>query len=339
MILRTEAPAERPTGTRRQGSRPALAAGGVACVLVLAAAAFMTWDLRGSLDYALPLRARKLAALALVGTGLGTSAVLFHTITHNRILTPMLLGFGQVYVLFQTTAAWALGTFAYLRLDERIRFGAAVTALVGFALALERTFLRRTAGDLPLLVLTGVVIGATATSLGGLVARMIDPNEYTALQDQFFASFATVDESLLSVSAIAVAGTLRLAWVVRDDLDVVAALGRDLAVGLGVDHRRLTRRTLICVCILVAVPTALVGPMTFLGLLAAHLAYRLGDTFRHRATLPLAGLAGATALVVAQFTLEEFFAFRTRASIVVSVVGGTVFLALLHRETRLGGTR
>ncbi len=323
------------TGVARPGSfvprRARFVIAGLAAALLVLGALFMTHDLRGSLSFALELRGKKLAAMVLVGTGLGTSAVLFHTVTANRILTPSLMGFDQLYVLIQTTAAWSLGTFAYLSVDERVRFGAQVAVLVGFALVLHSAFLRRAAHDLPLLVLAGVVLGSMFASLSNLVARLIDPNEYTTLQDQFFASFATVAEDLLVVSGVATAVCVAIAWRMTDALDVVA-LGHDVATALGVVHRTVVVRTLVLVAVLVAVPTALVGPITFLGLLVANLAYRLTATFRHRHTIPAAALGGAVALVGAQFVLEELFAFRTRSSIIISVVGGVTFLVLLLRE-------
>ena len=294
---------------------------------------FMTYDLRGSLDFALKLRGRKLGAMLVVGTGLGTSAVLFHTITHNRILTPTLIGFSQLYMLIQTLAAWLVGTFAFLAFDARLRFTGELVVMLAFAVVLERVFIRRAVGDLPLLVLAGIVLGATFTSLTNLVARMLDPNEYTTLQDQFFASFATVDEALLGFVALLVAVVVAAAWRAAPTLDVMV-LGRDLAIELGVDHDRIVRRTMLGVAVLVAAPTALVGPVTFLGLLVANLAYRATGSFRHRITLPTAAIAGSLGLVGAQFTLEEFFEFQTRASIVISVVGGIAFLALLLREER-----
>ena len=89
----------------------------LAAVAVVLALVFMVYDLRGSLSYALELRTRRLAALAIVGVCLGASAVMFHTITHNRILTPSMIGFDALYVLIQISAAYAFGTFAFLRFD------------------------------------------------------------------------------------------------------------------------------------------------------------------------------------------------------------------------------
>ena len=130
-----------------------------------------------------------------------------------------------------------------------------------------------------------------------------------------------------------VGAVLVAVWRRTTHLDVLS-LGRSPAIGLGVDHARLVDRTIMAVALLVSVSTALVGPVTFLGLLVANLAYRLLGSFRHRRTLPAAALAGVVTLIGAQFAIEELFEFQTRASIVISFIGGTYFIFLLLREAR-----
>jgi iron complex transport system permease protein len=122
-------------------------------------------------------------------------------------------------------------------------------------------------------------------------------------------------------------------WRLLPRLDVVA-LGRDTAVGLGVDHRRAVNRALLAVAVLVAVATALVGPITFLGLLVANLARQLLRTHRHAWVLAGAALLGLLALVGGQLVLEQVFGFNSSLSVVVNFVGGIVFIALLIREPR-----
>ncbi|MCE7927204.1 MAG: enterobactin ABC transporter permease [Chloroflexi bacterium CFX7] len=320
-----------PAGT---GFRPRRARTAVACLTLLLAVAiamFMTYDLKGSLDYALELRGRKVLGMALVGFAVAYSSVLFHTATHNRILTPSLMGFDSLYVLIQTLAAYFLGTAAFLQIDVRLRFGFEVLAMLGFAALLYRWLIGRGERDVYVLVLVGVILGTMFTSLTELVMRMIDPNEFTRLQDRLFANFSTVNQDLLVISAVCVALVTALSWPLFGRLDVVA-LGREQATNLGVDHERLVSRALLIVAILVSVSTALVGPVAFLGLLVANLSYQLTGTFRHRYTVPVAGLLGMVALIGGQFVLQEFLNFQTRLSIIISFAGGIYFIFLLYRE-------
>ncbi|MBE7520063.1 MAG: iron chelate uptake ABC transporter family permease subunit [Thermoflexaceae bacterium] len=293
----------------------------------------MTYDLKGSLDYALELRGRKVAGMAIVGFAVAYSSVLFHTATHNRILTPSLMGFDSLYILIQTLAAYFLGTTTFLLIDVRLRFGIEVVAMLAFAALLYRWLLGRGGRDVYVLVLVGIIMGTMFSSLTELVMRMIDPNEFSRLQDRLFASFSTINQDLLAVSAIAVAATTIISWPMLNRLDVVA-LGEEHATNLGVDHQRLVSRSLFVVAVLVSVSTALVGPVAFLGLLVANLAYQLTGTFRHRYTVPAAGLLGMIALIGGQFVLQEILEFKTRLSIIISFIGGIYFIFLLYREAR-----
>ena len=205
--------------------------------------------------------------------------------------------------------------------------------LVVFAAVLYRSLFGRTERDVYVLVLLGVVLGTVFTSLTLLVSRLIDPNEFLTLQDLLFASFNSVDQRLLGFSEVVVAVVAAATWRMLPSLDVLA-LGRDTAVGLGVEHRRVVNRALLAVAVLVAVATALVGPITFLGLLVANLARQLLGTHRHAWVLPGAALLALIALAGGQTVLEQVFGFNSSLSIVVNFVGGIVFIALLIREPR-----
>jgi len=166
-----------------------------------------------------------------------------------------------------------------------------------------------------------------------MVQRMLDPNEFAVVQDMMFASFNKVDTDLLAVAAAAVAGSGIVCLRLVHALDVLA-LGRDLSVNLGVDHRRLVTALFAVVAILVSVSTALVGPITFFGLLVASLAYQVAGSDRHRETLPAAILIAIVALVGGQTVLERVFGLDTALSVIVDFAGGLAFLVLLLRSAR-----
>ena len=306
---------------------------GLAIAAVLVTVAFLVVDVQGSWAFALELRATKVAAMALVAVAVAVSTVVFQTLTTNRILTPSIMGFDALYLLIQSAAVFAFGAVTFVSAPPPVRFGVEVALMIGFAWVLFRRLFRVGDQNLYLLVLSGIVLGTLFGSLTSLVNRLIDPNEFQTLQDLLFASFTTVDEQLLLVSAVAVAGASGYAWYHRRVLDVVA-LGHDQALNLGVDHHPIVRRQLAAVAVLVSVSTALVGPVTFFGLLVANLARQLLGTFRHRWTMPGAALLGVGALVGGQLVLEHVLGLGTALAVIVNFVGGVYFLALLLREAR-----
>lgn len=90
------------------------------------------------------------------------------------------------------------------------------------------------------------------------------------------------------------------------------ALGRDQAVGLGVDHRRSVLLVLVLVAVLVSASTALVGPVTVFDLLVAALAHQLMRSHRHALLLPAAALIAGVALVGGQVVIERVLGWTRR---------------------------
>ena len=305
-------------------------------LLILAALAvgmivlFMTLNAKGRWDFILPFRGMKVVSMVLVAYAIAVSTVLFQTVSHNRILTPSIMGFDALYVLIQTSLIFTIGSTRVTALDSRLLFGLEVAVMVGFSSVLYRWLFSGSRRSIHLLVLVGIVFGVLFRSLSSFMQRIIDPNEFVLLQDRLFANFNSVDTNLLAVSAAAILVVSVIGWRLMYVYDVLA-LGRESAINLGVNHNRVVTIVLMLVAVLVSVSTALVGPVTFFGLLVANLAYQLAGTHKHRIVLPVATLLAVICLVGGQLVLERVFAFDTALSIVIEFAGGIVFLALLIR--------
>lgn len=311
-------------------SRPTLVLTGLAVLAAISIILFMTLDVRGNWGFVLGFRGRKLLALLLVAYSIAVATVLFQTVTNNRILTPSIMGFDQLYILVQTAVVYFIGIQSLLVMNTYVGFIVQVVLMVGFSWLLFQWLFLNGDRSLHLLVLVGIVFGIFFRSLSNFMQRMMDPNAFQVLQDTLFASFTRVDATLLGVSmAIAAILTLIL-WRVRSTLDVLT-LGKATAINLGVDYKKVVVAILVIVAILVSVSTALVGPRTFFGLLVASLAHLFIGNSRHRYILPAASLLGVICLVGGQTLFERVFAFDTALSIIIEFLGGLVFIILIVR--------
>ncbi|MEG6508949.1 iron chelate uptake ABC transporter family permease subunit [Methyloligella sp. 2.7D] len=308
-----------------------LALGGLATV---SAIAFMTIGAKGNWDFVLPFRGVKLAGMVLVGYAIAVSTVLFQTVTQNRILTPSVMGFDALYILIQTCLVYFVGAAGFASIDPRLLFGLEVAVMVTFAVLLFRWLFSGRVRSIYLLMLVGLVFGILFRSLAGFLQRIIDPNDFVALQGEIFASFNAIDQQLLLVAAIAVLLVSLIGWRLLHTFDVLA-LGRETAINLGVDYRRTVTLILILISILVSVSTALVGstafrgPAMFFGLLVSNLAYQLVPTHRHVYLLPAAAFIAIICLAGGQTLLEQVVDFGTALPIVIEFLGGLVFILLL----------
>lgn len=299
---------------------------------LLASGLFMTIDVQAEWSFVLPLRGTKLATLWTVAFAIGISTVLFQTVTGNRILTPAVMGFDALFQLIQSVLAFTMGVAA-MQIPELARFGMNVGLMVVLSTTLFVWLFRGQASNLHLLLLVGIVAGIFFRSLNNFVWRVMDPNDFVVLQDRLFANFNTVSRPLLALSLVVIAAVGLWVWRQRHVLDVLA-LGREVAINLGVDYQRAVMGILMVIAILVSVSTALVGPVTFFGLLVSNMAYQLMHTHQHRYTLAATVVLGGLLLVGGQMVLERVFGFNTSLSIVVEFLGGLTFIYLLVRKTR-----
>ena len=313
-------------------SRPVLVLALLGVLTLIAVVCFMTLGAKGSWSFVIPFRGRKLLSLVIVAYAVAVSTVLFQTVTNNRILTPSIMGFDSLYVLIQTALVYFFGIGALVSVNSHIQFSAEMAVMVAFACLLFSWLFIKQERSLHLLVLVGIVFGIFFRSLSTFMQRIMDPNAFNVLQDTFFASFSSIDTShlLFSYGLVAI-----VTLVIIRSLPIydVLTLGRDHAINLGINYKRTVMLTLVLVAILVALSTALVGPITFFGLLVASLAHALVGNSKHKYVIPAAALLAIVALVGGQTLLERVFAFDTALSIIIEFLGGIVFIYLVVRRS------
>ncbi|YCA49682.1 iron chelate uptake ABC transporter family permease subunit [Microbacterium sp. JZ101] len=280
------------------------------------------------------LRATNLVVLSVVAVCQAIATVTFQTVTENRIITPSIMGFESLYTAVQTSAVYFLGAAGVVALQGVPQFLLQVALMVGLSLLLYGWLLSGRYGSLHIMLLVGIVIGAGLGSVSTFMQRLLTPSEFDVLAARLFGSIANADASYLPV-ALPLVG-LAVIFILANGRRLNAiALGRDLSTSLGIDHRREVMRMLFFVSILIAVSTALVGPMTFLGFLVATLAYQFAATYDHRLVFPVAALTGFVVLAGAYFVMKNVFAAQGVVSIIIELVGGTVFLFVILRKGRL----
>ena len=303
--------------------------------VVVCSVLFLVYGLNpNSYQYALSRRIPKLIAIAMTGSGVAVSSVVFQTVTNNRILTPSVLGLDSLYNLFQTLIVFSLGSLNVALMGSNLNFLIAGGLMIIFSLLLFKMMFRRENTNLFFLLMIGMIFGTLFSSLSSFMQMVMDPNEFLIVQNKMFASFNNVKSSLLGISTITMG--LTLFWVLKDakKLDVIA-LGKEQAINLGIDYDRMVRKMLVAVAILVSVSTALVGPITFLGILVTNLAYQMIKDYRHSIVIPTSILLSLLALIGGQFLVERVFQFNTTIGVIINFVGGLYFIYILLKEERL----
>ncbi|MGX8942202.1 iron chelate uptake ABC transporter family permease subunit [Symbiopectobacterium sp. Eva_TO] len=292
---------------------------------------FMTIKLGSNLQYILVHRGLTLATMLLVAFDASTSTLLFQTVTNNRILTPSIMGFENLFVLIQTLIIFVFGAKGIPWVGVSGKFLCEALLLVMFSAVLYRWLFLGRRDNLHLVLLVGIICGTLFRSASSLMQRLLTPTEFVVLQWRMFATFTRAVPELIALTALIVVMVAIVIWRRRFELDVLA-LGRNSAVNLGINFNRSVILILLLVSVLVAVSTALVGPLTFLGFMVANLAYLVAGSSQHRILLPTAFLLGVISLVGGQLILEHLLNMAGALSVVIEFIGGTLFILLLLKK-------
>lgn len=280
------------------------------------------------------LRATSLVVIAIVVICQAMATVAFQSATNNRIITPSIMGFEALYVAVQTASVFFLGAAGVVALQGVPQFALQLTIMVVFAMLLYGWLLSGKYGNMQVMLLVGIILGGGLGSVSAFMQRLLTPSEFDVLTAKLFGSISNAEVAYLPLAVplcLAAAGAL---WWRARRLNLVA-MGRDVTTNLGLDHRREGMIVLFLVSVLMAVSTALIGPMTFLGFLVATLAYQFAGTHDHRYIFPVAVLTGFVILTGAYFVLKNIFYAQGAVSIIIEAVGGATFLIVILRKGRL----
>lgn len=305
----------------------------LASLALAACGVYLFQDLNGSFDYALPRRGVKVFAMVLTGVAIAYATVVFQTISHNRILTPSIMGLDSLYMMLQTLLIFFLGSDHITIVNKQVNFLLSIAVMVIFALMFYNLLFKKNDRPIYFLLLVGIICGTFFGSISTFLQVLIDPNEFSIIQDRMFASFNNVNSDLVWTSLVLITLLIAFAWKQNSSLDVLT-LGRDTAINLGVNYDALVKQMLVLSAVLIAIATALVGPITFFGLIVANLSYQFFTSYKHSVLLTGSIVISVVALVGGQWIVERIFTFNTTLSVIINFIGGIYFIYLLLKESR-----
>ncbi len=304
----------------------------LALLVLLAAAAYMLVEVNFENEklfrYAMRLRTPKLIVMLITAFAIGGASIVFQSIINNTIVTPCLLGMNSLYTLIHTAVVFFAGTGSFLALNANASFAVDVVLMGLTATVVYSWLFQKTRHNVLYVLLIGTVLSSFFSSIQTTLTRIMDPNEYDTLLATLVASFSNINSEIILLSVLLLAAVV---FVLRKDLMLldVLTLGKEQAVNLGVDYDRSIRRLLLGVTLCIAVATAMVGPISFLGLIIANLARQLLKTYRHTQLILGSALFGMIVLVGGQLLVEHVFTYSIPVSVFITVGGGIYFLYLL----------
>lgn len=280
------------------------------------------------LSRGLTRRSSRIAAMIVVGITIGITALVFQTITQNRILTPSVIGFDSTFMLSQTFIVFLFGFSSPMLSNPYWNFILSAGLMVLVSFFLYGTILRKGKNNIGLLLLIGLVVRTLMSSITQFITMIMDPDEYLTITSRTMPSLTNMNTNILWYMAIPI--MLIVVFLMIRDLKYldVMVLGEDQAKSLGVDYVRVTNRNLIYIAILISVSTALVGPLMFLGLITVNISRELLKKSYHKPLLISTSILSILFLVAGQYLLQ-LFEINASLVVIINLIGGIYLIYML----------
>ncbi|QVV58897.1 Fe(3+)-hydroxamate ABC transporter permease FhuB [Leclercia sp. Colony189] len=310
----------------------ALAGGAVLLLAVIAAMAFgrdaqgWHWASGAMLDELLPWRAPRIFAALMAGVMLAVAGCIIQRLTGNPMASPEVLGissgaaFGVVLMLFFVPG----NAFGWLMPAGSL--GAAATLLIILVSAGRGGFSPHR------MLLAGMALSTAFTMLLMMLQASGDPRMAQILTWISGSTYNATTEQVMS-TGIAMLLLLALVPLCRRWLTVLP-LGGDTARSVGMALNRSRIGLLLLAAALTATATLTIGPLSFIGLMAPHIARMMG----FRRTMPhivMSALIGGILLVFADWCGRMvLFPYQIPAGLLSTFIGAPYFIYLLRKQSR-----
>ena len=279
-------------------------------------------------QYVLSLRIPTLLVMLIASFAIGSASIIFQSIINNRIVTPCLLGMNSMYTLVHTAVVFVVGSGSIIATNSNLSFAVDLIVMSVAATFVYSYMFQKTGNNVLYVLLIGTVLSSFFGSIQSTMIRVMDPNEYDTLLTTLVADFNNVNAEVIGFSLILLVLLVVFLWKDLKLLDVIT-LGKDQAINLGVDYDRTVRRLLLGVVLCIAIATAMVGPISFLGLIIANLARQLLKTHKHSHLIIGSALMGMLAIIAGQIVSQHVFSYAVPISTFITIGGGIYFLYLL----------
>jgi len=179
-------------------------------------------------------------------------------------------------------------------------------------------------------LLSGIAISALATAVISLIVASGDPRASYILAWTMGPTFRATSIVAYIATALVVIG-LAISPLFRRSLQVLP-LGDITARSLGLNPARSRLLLLLFVAAMTGIATIIVGPLSFVGMMAPHIARMAGARGQVR-TLLTASAIGATLMIAADWMGRAAdFPYEIPAGVIAAFIGGPYFLWVIHSQ-------
>jgi iron complex transport system permease protein len=282
------------------------------------------------------IMARTLPALAGMALCAGLIAVLslaFQTITENRILTPAMIGFDSVFIGSQTCLVFLFKASTPWFADATLNYLFSAGLMMAVSVGMYGMILRKNKNNIAFLLLFGLILSGIVRSGVNYIEVLMDPDEFQRVRAATSVTVNNMNTGIMVITAPLML-LLAIAMLLRHRVYDVLSLGEAEAKNLGIEYNGEVRLNLILIAAGMSIVTAMIGSITFLGLIAVNISRELFRTWRHRVLFIGSGLTACLLLIAGQ-ALVEALEYAVPVTVIIDLAGCSYMFFLILRENRI----
>lgn len=280
------------------------------------------------------LSRKGIQVLAMVVSAIliSSTTLVFQTMTNNRILTPSLIGFDAIFVTVQTAIVFFFTSSSIVYINPYLNFIVASFLMIVVSLLMYKMILKNNRNNIVFLLLVGMVLSTLSRSLASFLQTIMDPEEFQSLNIRTEVSIANMNVSIIWLAVPLMIVILVLMKREFRSYDVMT-LGESQAIGLGVPFAKKLNWSLIYIALAMSISTAMIGPISFLGLIAVNAAREMLKDYRHITLFYASSLISIIFLVLGQGIVVET-GYLTTVTVFISMLGGAYMIYLVLKENK-----
>ncbi|MDR1509376.1 MAG: iron chelate uptake ABC transporter family permease subunit [Synergistaceae bacterium] len=274
-----------------------------------------------------------LAGMAAASVMISMMSLVFQTMTETRVLTPSIIGFDSLFVGTQTFLVFAFGSSSAAFANPYLNYAISSCVMILVSAAMYGFILRKSRNNLVFLLMFGLVISGVLRNGSAYLQVIMSADDYYQVQA---ASNVTVNGMNAGIvrHAVPLMALIAAAMAARRRVYDVMSLGRDTAKSLGVHYDREININLMLIAAGMSVTTALIGSLTFLGLLGVNIAREIFRTHRHLHLFIGSSMISALVLISGQSAVE-LLEGAVPVTAVIDMIGCSYMFFLILKENRV----
>lgn len=270
-------------------------------------------------------RVPRTIALLLAGSALSVAGLIMQILTQNRFIEPSIAGttqsagLGLLLVMILAPATVSI----FVKMIFACLFALLGTAL--FMLILRKIILKSAL----IVPIVGIMLGSVISAITVFLAMYFDllQSLWAWIYGGDFSGILQGRYELLWLVGLL---TLFSYWVA--DNFTVASMGREFAINVGLNHRKVMTMGLSVIALTTGIVIVVVGLLPFVGLIIPNLiSLKMGDNIRK--TIPYVCLSGAGLVLLCDMIGRIIIQpYEIPASTILGVIGAIIFLYLLIKQ-------